>query len=73
MVAVPTATPFTSPVVAPMVAIDGVLLDHDPPGTASVSVVVVPWHMPNVPTMVPALQIAVIITLPLSELSAPRV
>lgn len=41
MVTVPGASPVTIPLVIPIVAIDGLLLVHVPPGVALLSVVVV--------------------------------
>ena len=44
MVATPGAIPVTVPV-GLMIAIEGVALLHVPPGDASLSVVVRPWHI----------------------------
>ena len=48
MVTVPAATPVTMPEVDPTVAIDGLLVSHVPPETASPSV-----KVPPTPTVVP--------------------
>lgn len=51
MVAVPAATPDTTPVDEPMVAIVVGVLLHVPPPVASASVVVAPAHNDIVPVM----------------------
>ena len=53
MTDVPAATPETMPLVKPTVATEGVLLVQVPVAPAeSVSVVVLPTHVPGVPNMV---------------------
>ena len=59
MVAVPTATPFTIPVADPTVAIEMLLLDHDPPVEVE-SAVVCATHNPKVPVMAPGAGLTVI-------------
>lgn len=51
MVAVPALTPPTPPLVAPMVAVEALLVLHVPPVVASVSVVDAPTHTLAVPDM----------------------
>ena len=46
---VPDTTPVTTPLPMPIVAWDVLLLDHVPPGVASVNVVVDPTHTLAVP------------------------
>ena len=62
MVAVPAVKPVTSPVVALMVAIAGVLLDQAPPVTVEVNVDVPLTQMPWLPLRVPAEGAAVTVT-----------
>ena len=50
MVAVPAATPFTTPVV-PMVATPVLLLLHTPPAVVLLKVVVDPWHTDATPVI----------------------
>ena len=54
MIAVPAATPLTTPVEAFTVAIPVALLDQLPPDTVEVNVVVPPTQIPCVPLRVPA-------------------
>ena len=49
IVVVPCATPVTTPEETPIVATPVLLLDHVPPGTASVRVVVPPIHKGAIP------------------------
>lgn len=49
--AVPPDTLNATPVVAPMVATDELLLLHEPPGVAVERVVVLPWHTVSVPVI----------------------
>jgi len=51
MMLVPRATPLTTPVVLPMVAMAVVVLIHVPPATASPSVIVAPTHTADGPVM----------------------
>ena len=62
MVAVPAATPVTSPVVALTVAIAGVLLDQVPPVMVEVNVDVPLTQMLWFPPRVPAVGAAVTVT-----------
>ncbi len=62
MVALPAATPVTSPEVVLMVAMAGVLLDQDPPVMVEVKVDVPLTQMPCVPLSVPAEGVAVTVT-----------
>jgi hypothetical protein len=62
MVAVPAATPVTSPVVALTVAIAGVLLDQAPPVTVDAKIDVPFTQMPWLPLRVPAEGAAVTVT-----------
>jgi hypothetical protein len=62
MIAVPAATPLTTPVEAFTVAIPVALLDQLPPDTVEVNVVVPPTQIPCVPLMVPADAGAVTVT-----------
>ena len=62
MVAVPAATPVTSPVVALTVAIAGVLLDQAPPEMVDAKIDVPFTQMPCVPLSVPADGVAVTVT-----------
>ena len=62
MVAVPAATPVTSPVVALTVAMAGVLLDQAPPVMVEEKVVVALTQMFCVPLRVPAVGAAVTVT-----------
>jgi len=52
MILVPEAIPVTRPVPLPIVATEGRLLVHVPPGVGSTSVVVPPTHIFVVPTIV---------------------
>jgi hypothetical protein len=63
MVAVPAATPVTSPVVALTVAIAGVLLDQAPPEMVDAKIDVPFTQMPCVPLSVPAEGVAVTVTM----------
>lgn len=58
MVAVPAATPVTTPLPAPTEAIDGSLLLHVPP-PEPVSVVVKPVHTVVVPPVIEGLELTV--------------
>lgn len=51
MVTVPAATPVTTPVDEPIVAIVVLPLVHTPPGTALLNVVTAPTHTLEVPVM----------------------
>ncbi len=51
IVTVPEATPVTTPVDEPTVAIAVLLLLHVPPDVALLSVVVLPWQTLAVPVM----------------------
>jgi hypothetical protein len=62
MVAVPAATPVTSPVVALTVAIAGVLLDQAPPEMVDAKIDVPFTQMPWLPLRVPAEGAAVTVT-----------
>jgi hypothetical protein len=53
MVVVPPAIPVRIPVVASIVPLAGVRLDHDPPLAELVSVVVCPAHTFSVPPIAP--------------------
>jgi hypothetical protein len=66
MVAVPAATPVTSPVVALTVAIAGVLLDQAPPEMVEVNVDVPLTQMLWLPLRVPAEGAAVTVTVRVS-------
>ena len=50
---VPVDVPVTIPLVAPIVAADVLLLDHVPPDTVFVNVLVVPMHTAVLPAIVP--------------------
>ena len=54
MAVFPAATPATTPVAVPTVAIAALLLLHTPPVVAFVKEVVAPWHTSGVPVIVPA-------------------
>ena len=54
MVTTPAETPVTTPVVAPTVATDVLLLLHEPPDVASVSVIVEPVHTELLPDIAAA-------------------
>lgn len=60
--AVPAPRPVTSPVDASMVATPVLLLPHVPPGTELLKVVVVAWHIANVPVIVPGTALTVTTT-----------
>jgi hypothetical protein len=62
MVALPAATPVTSPEVALTVAMVGSLLDHEPPDTVDAKVDVWLTQMFWFPLSVPALGAAVTVT-----------
>lgn len=51
MVAVPADMPVTTPVAESIVAFEGLLLIHVPPGVAWLSVVVAPTHTLRVPVI----------------------
>lgn len=51
MIAVPVLNPVTIPVAVPTVATDGPPLDHDPPGSESLSVVVAPLQIDVLPAI----------------------
>ena len=53
MITVPAFTPETTPVTAPTVAIEVLLLLHVPPATLSESVVVADWQKVALPDIVP--------------------
>jgi len=52
IVAEPVATPVTAPVTEVTEAVVGRLLLHVPPGVASVSIIVWPWHTVGLPMIV---------------------
>ena len=61
---VPAASPLTTAVLLPMVAMAILLLAHTPPGDASVNVAVAPVHTVNVPViagrvLLPALTVTI--------------
>ena len=62
MVAVPAATPVTTPVVAFTLAIVALLVVHKPPVTVLVNVAVVPVHAVDGPLMLPAVAPVVTVT-----------
>lgn len=62
MVAVPAATPETTPEDMLTVAIEGVDEDHDPPDTVEINVVVPLEHIACVPLKLPAVGGAVTVT-----------
>ena len=62
MVAVPAATPVTSPVVALTVAMAGILLDQAPPEMVDAKIDVPFTQIPCVPLSVPAVGAAVTVT-----------
>lgn len=68
IVDVPVATPVTTPEARPTVATDTVLLLHVPPAVASVSVVVFPMHIDNVPS-IGEVGFTVMVTVPVTELT----
>ena len=53
MVTVPAATPVTTPVAEPTIALDVLLLTHVPPDSAFVSVAEAPMHTVDGPEIVP--------------------
>ena len=61
MVALPSAAPHTIPVPEPTVAIEGLLLDQLPTGTALVKVTQLPLHNDGVPEMAEGAALTVII------------
>jgi hypothetical protein len=59
MVTVPAAAPITRPLPGVMVAMDGLLLLHNPPEVTSDIVVDVPTHMPDTPVITAGLEFTV--------------
>ena len=50
----PAETPVTTPVLLPMVAVEGPVDNHTPPGAPSASVIVLPTHTDVGPLIMPA-------------------
>ena len=70
MMLVPSATPFTTPVVEPMVAVAVVVLIHVPPATASLRVIVAPTHTALGPVMAVGMVYTAIVVLTLQPVES---